>query len=421
MRPLFAILLATAASTIVGGLTACTSDKIIEEVQDITESKDLMRFSGLNMDEEQAPASRAQQRPLTTGFAVSTYKAYNSPTQQTVMQDYRVDYRVDGWSNEAEWYYDNVTGYDGTQFLKYWDYAYFPYRFHAIAPCPKQKTDFTLSDHDLQLHTPFYYQTCIDGAITTRDAAQQATDANPEPHMIAQVHRKDDGTDYDLLARNLTNSGPRQINTNSTTRNREVWLPFHHLNAKIRFGIYSTNEWATHNHLYVEDLVVKFNSPNFVTTATDYTASVSSDLDSWRNLSGTSGFTSVTTTPTPLTTPLFQYTGGKEFPGNDLFEAQTRRTAYMFHCPDGFMQIPQTGLTATVSFRLMDNGTLYQEFVDYPVSLEDGTDHFDWISGYLHTYYIVIGGIPDKLKVTFTAVLAPWEDVSGELVTNLEQ
>lgn len=395
-------------------LTACASDRIIEEERDITESKDPMLFSGVGMEEENAHPTRASQ-PLTTGFVVSTYKAYKSAKQQTVMQDYKVDYSVDGWNNDSKWEYADVVGYQDMQFCKYWDYANFPYRFHAIAPCPASLSEFTLTDKALRINAPYHYQTCINGLVSTRDYNQQLTNEEAEPYMVSQVQRFINGTDQDVFV-------GRDINTASTTRNREVWMPFHHLNSKIRFGIYSLADWATDNHIYIEDLVVKVTSPDFVIGADNYEAPLSADNDVWRITSGTSGFTNLVTVDPPLTTEIFTFTGGKDVEGNDLHEAQTQRTAYMLLCPDGFKQMPQTNLTMTVSLKLMNpDGTLYQEFKDVPVHTEDDDYTFDWVSGYRHTYYIVIGAVNDKLQIFFTATLTPWEDVSGQLETDLEQ
>lgn len=399
-------------------LSACASDRLIEEERDITESTDPMRFSGEGVDEDfQQHASRASS-PLTTGFVVSTYKAFLDPAgkQQTVMQDYRVDYRVDGWNNNSRWEYEGVAGYQQEQqFLKFWDYANFPYRFHGIAPCPKEQSEFTLTDRDLRINSPYYYQTCADGLVTTRDAAQQPTAATPEPYMVAQVERFTNGTDKDIF------SG-RDINTASATRNREVWMPFHHLNSKIRFGIYSTFEWTTYNRLYIEDLTISVTSADFVTTAQGYTTS---GTNSWRNDNGFYTTTKIAA-PTAHTTPLFTFSGGESVEGNDLRDHQGQSSAYMFLCPDGFMQIPQKDVQMSVSFKLMEEGgNLFKEYVDVPIEIHypDGSIEplHTWQSGYLHTYYLVLGGLSDKLQIFFTATLAPWEDVSGQLETDLEK
>lgn len=416
MNRIFVYIFATAAL-----LTACTSDKVLEEIEDITGSTDAMRFTGVNMEEEQVHNSRASS-PLTTGFLVSTYKAYHDPAgkQQTVMQDYRVDYRVDGWNNNSLWEYAGVQGFHEQQYTKFWDYANFPYRFHAIAPCPANLEGYTLGDASLKINAPYYYQTCVDGLVSTRDAAQQLTDAPAEPHLVAQVQRNKNGTDRDIF-------NGRDINTASTTRNRDVWMPFHHVNAKIRFGIYSTFEWTTYNRLYIEDLTIRVTSHDFVTTAQGYQAdcNIPEGNYSWRNHDGFYGTTKIDA-PTDFTTPLFTFSGGESVEGNDLRDHQGQSSAYMFLCPDGFMQIPQKEVKMSVSFKLKDeDGDLFKEYTDVPIEvhLPDGSIEplHTWQSGYLHTYYLVLGGLPDKLQIFFTATLSEWEDVTGQLETDLEK
>lgn len=395
-------------------LTACTSERVLEEEQDISGSKDAMRFTGINMVEEEVHNSRASS-PLTTGFAVSTYKAFLDTKQQTVMQGYRVDYRVDGWNNNSLWEYSGVQGFDELQYHKYWDYANFPYRFHAIAPCPQQKSDFTLTDKALDIKRPYHYQTCADGLVITRDAAQQPTAEPAEPHLIAQVHRDADGRDKDIF-------NGRDINTASTTRNREVWMPFHHVNAKIRFGVYSTFEWTTYNRLYIEGLTIRVTSPDFVTTAAGYQTT---GTTSWRS---DEGFYDLTKLPTAAdhTAPLFTFSGGESVEGNDLRDHQGQSSAYMLLCPDGFVQIPQKNVQMSVSFTLKDEDhNVFKEYTDVPIEIrlpdESLQPLHEWRSGYLHTYYLVLGGVPDKLEVFFTATLTEWEDVQGKLQTDLEQ
>lgn len=86
------------------------------------------------------------------------------------------------------------------------------------------------------------------------------------------------------------------------------------------------------------------------------------------------------------------------------------------------MQIPQEGVTLCVSFQLCTmDGNVYKTFNDIPIQMEDGTRQYNWLSGYIHTYYLIIGDIEDKLELTFTATLTPWEDISGSLTTDLEQ
>ena len=82
----------------------------------------------------------------------------------------------------------------------------------------------------------------------------------------------------------------------------------------------------------------------------------------------------------------------------------------------------------TVSMNIYEaDGTPYQSFTDVPIEYElDGTRHtrHTWQSGYLYTYYLVLGKegtTPNKLSLDFTCTLTPWEDITGNLSTDLEQ
>lgn len=399
-------------------LSACSSESTINEVEDISGSTDPLRFTIVKESEAQMPGTRASQ-PLTSGFMVSCYKNYAEANQQVVMSKYEVRYHVtgDAWNGRtySYWTYDDVKG----QFLRFWDYSAFPYRFNAIAPYPANPASFTLNDRSLRIPTPYSAQTCLNGMVTPADDVA-------EPHLVAQVQRNTDGTDHDLLANDPAKT---EINNSSVTKSRDVWMPFHHLNSKIRFGVYHSTQWLTANKTYIEDLTVSVTSPRFATTATGYQATADSG-ESWRILTGNSGFTGVKTVPSSSSAgyEIFHFDGGEDIEGNDLTECQTRQTAYWLQCRDGIMQIPQENVQMTVSFNLMNaDGSLKHSFTNVPVRLELDTDPvtyqytFNWQSGYIYTYYLVIGETDQKLEITFTATLAPWEDVTGSLTTNLEK
>lgn len=398
-------------------LTACTTETSFQEVEDITGSTDPMTFTVTRESQMHSASTRASQ-PLTSGFMVSCYKHYDTANQQTVMPRYEVRYHTTGtaWdgTTRAYWTYDDVAG----QFLRYWDYSAFPYRFHAIAPYPDNTEGYVLDDRTLTIPCHYSYQTCINGMATPADKVA-------EPHLISQVLRDTDGTDHDLLLVDPTNES--ELNNGSTTKSRDVWMPFHHLNSKIRFGVYHSTAWLTANKTYIQDLTISVTSPHFATEATGYNAT---GTDSWRILTGNAGFTGVTTLDAAPEVPhrLFRFDGGPDIPGNDITHCQTRATAFMLQCPAGIMQIPQEQVGLMVSFDLMnDDGTLNQRFTDVPVRLElddhPGTYQysFDWRSGFIYTYYLIIGEVNDKLEITFTATLAPWEDIAGSLTTDLEQ
>lgn len=404
-------------------LMSCASNGVIDEINEIdANGKDPMNFTCIMDDSEtthNAPATRAAQ-PLTTGFMVSTFKAYNSTLQHTVMDCYNVEYKTSGtaWDGNVRPYWD-YTGVSG-QYEKFWDYSAFPYRFHAISPYPANTTGFVLSGKKLTIPATYTMQSSHNGMVTpANDVA--------EPHLVAQVQRDGDGRDYDHLA--VTH--PREINTGSQTRNRYVALPFHHLNSKVRFGIYCTSLWTTANPLYIEGLSVRVCSRDFVTQANGYSAEGATDSalgstdsdNTWYIGTGNSGFQGLTQV-TDLTThtELLRFDGGKDVPDNDLSLHQGRSSAYWLQCPGGIMQIPQQDVILMVSLKLMRmDGTLYKEFTDVPIRMEDGTLQYNWLSGCIHTYYLIIGDIDDKLEISFTATLTPWEDVSGSLSTDLEQ
>lgn len=381
---------------------ACSSDKTIEEIEKIPEKgSDPLSFTCVGIDGE-AVTRASSSKPLTTGFLVSGYKAYGSSTaQQMVMENYEVEYFTTGtaWDGNVRpyWDYTKVSG----QYEKYWDFANFPYRFHAIAPCPTNISGFVLTDKQLKIPATYKMQTSYNGTVSPQDA---------EPYLVSQVHRDNDGKDTDIIK-------GEEINTGNNTKNRYVWMPFHHLNTKVRFGVYTRDNWATANKLYIEDLTINVTSTGFVTSAKDYEATGDG---SWKIESGTAGFKTLNTATAPV--QLLHFDGGADIKGNDLRDCQNRNSAFMLQCPDGIMQIPQERVNMTVSLKLMsEGGTIYKEFTDIPVKIEESniTD-FDWQAGNIYTYYLVLGPF-DNLEITFTATLAPWEDISGNLVTDLEQ
>ena len=394
-------------------MCACATDTIVKEEDDDTpESFDPMSFTCQIQDDVPTTATRAT--ALSTGFIVSTYKSYAvSDKQQTVMDRYTVEYKTSGtaWDGNVRpyWDYTQVSG----QIQRYWDYSHYPYRFHAIAPCPPNKSDFTLSSTEVKIPDDYSSQKCTNGRVTPEDNVA-------EPYLLSQVHRAADGKDTDILAQDPSHP---EINTSSSTLNREVQMPFHHLNSKVRFAVYSLSPWVSANSLYVKDLTVKVSSTNFVTSASGFQATCDG-TSNWRPSSSPYGFTGLTKDGThPV---LLSYTGvdsnGDLLPDNNLSENQTQRTANFLQCPKGMMQLPQDGVEMKVSLKLIkpNQKTVYQELTDVSIKL-DGESKFDWKPGYIYTYYLVIGGIPNKLEIEFTCTLTPWEDITGSLSTDLEQ
>ena len=408
------------AAPVVLFMLSCTSSNTLEDVTEIdTNGKDPLNFTCLTEDSEKEHVTRASQ-PLTSDFMVSTYKAYGLNTQYPVMEGYHVEYKTSGtaWDGNIRpfWDYTQVTG----QYEKFWDYSAFPYRFHAVAPYPTVPTHVSITDKTLTINASYSMQTVHNGMITP-------TDRVAEPYLAAQLQRNNDGRDYDLL----TTTHPKEINTGSQTRNRYVALPFHHLNSKVRFAIYSTTPWTTANPLYIDGLTINAYSPGFVTEAAGYKAEGTTSATvpgssaseySWYLGTGNSGFTGPVFSSFPAEIPLLHFDGGKEVAENDLSLHQGRSSAYWLQCPDGIMQIPQENVTLCVSFNLCTmDGTVYKSFNDIPIQMEDGTRQYNWLSGYIHTYYLIIGEVDHSLEITFTATLTPWEDVTGSLSTDLEQ
>lgn len=362
-----------------------------------------MRFTGTS--DEGDTHTRASSKSLTSGFMVSTWKSYDNASQQTVMDKYEVEYKVDEWNNRSQWNYVGVNG----QYERYWDYANFPYRFHAIAPYPSDPAGFILAEKNLKINAHYSAQSCDNGITTPKDNVA-------EPCLIAQVGRDTDGKDHDYLA---TDQSKVEINTSSTQKHREVWLPFHHLNSKVRFGLFTIDLWAIDNPLYIQDLVITAHSNDpagFVTGAANYQVS---NTDQWHINTGTSGFSGLERATGSYT--LLEYKGGLDEKSN-LSKYTARNDAFTLGCPNGLMQIPQENVTLTVSFNLLSpDGTIYKSFQNCIIRLEeDGTSVFQWYSGFIHTYYLILDTL-GHLELEFTATLSPWEDISGSLSTDLEK
>ena len=85
--------------------------------------------------------------------------------------------------------------------------------------------------------------------------------------------------------------------------------------------------------------------------------------------------------------------------------------------------MPQKDVKLTVSLEITDWGD-EDKFTDVPLKIikSDGNedDQFTWRPNCLYTYYIVISRLYPH-GITFTATVAPWEDVEGNLSTNLEE
>lgn len=396
---------------------SCSSNDVIEEIKEIDATgTDPMRFTRAEV--VQSDALTRAGNSLKTGFLVSCYKSFgNAAAQQEVMGKYMVEHRSAGsdWDgNTADnWEYVGISG----QIERYWDNNSFPYRFNAVAPTdPNQQLpvadNIVLTDKNLTIIKDFKNQTCTNGVVTPDDIIA-------EPYMVAQVQRGSDGKDTDIFA------GSEIAGTN-TTLTRYVALPFHHLNSKVRFGVYTLNTWAANNKTYIEDLVIKISSQDFVTKASSY--QINDNNGSWKVATVNSGFQGLTKSST-TGVEIFRFKGldinNTPFEDNDLRKHQGQSSAYMMDCKNGIMQIPQEDVQMTASLTLKDeNGGELKKYENIPIVLKTDNDtqqeKFNWVSGNIYTYYLILD-FDKQLEIEFTATLAPWEDISGSLSTDLEK
>ena len=416
------ILIRWIGALVCAGLTACSFDSKITPERTADEEIP-MRFY---QNAVSAPVTRASQTSyLTQGFLVSCWKGFGGSRQYTVMDRYEVRYDVDTWANLSRWDYVGSTadGFYKTQVRRYWDTNAFPYRFYAISPCPPHDviSGFTLTDTELTIpeSVSFIYQTSSDGVLT----------AGAEPYMPAQVGCPDgsNNNDTDLLNGNALINKDRTQNGATTLYDRYVALPFHHFTSKVRFAVYNTYRKETPDVFQIYNLKVKVVSDDFITQGRGYTA----DLANSDMLHGT--FTSTVKAADDAEKVLLET--GSSLRG-DLNAAVDRAHAYYCECPGGMLQIPQTGVSMTISFDVYgldyktdftspDGHIIYDKaaktihYTDVPVK-DDDIVSFEWKSNNIYTYIMKISEFY-PLTIDCTAELTPWADVFGSLETNLEQ
>ena len=405
-------------------LSACSIDKH----EEIIDTENPMTFSNI-IDGGETPLSRAASKPLDSGFMVSTYKLFGTPGMQTVMYKYEA-----GHTNSAgeghRWSYVGAAGaaplnlYQ-TQYERYWDLSAFPYRFNAISPCPKDAgnnliTGYELSGEKLTIpDTEIYYsQSCTDGVLNRTTEKAIAGEK-----IIAQVSRDALGEDLDLLLPQFNADGDviakyTQISSSSNLT-RYVALPFHHINCKVRFAIFSevdmssVEEPLTINNVAItastadDDFLYKASGFNATATYLDGDFNKRWATEGWRTL-------------LKNTTKTY-----------DLRNADSRANAYFFDLPNtganamddgtpgGLLQIPQPGVKLNVKF------SINNEHYNFPLTFtrSDSTvkTSFDWLMGCRYTYYIIIRSLyPFEIQVT--ATIEPWVTVkSNPIDTDLEQ
>ena len=413
-----------AGALLCASLTACTSDSTIQE-EDVVDGSVPMQFSQNVMS---APVTRAVTTTnyLTQGFLVNCWKSFGSAKQFVVMDKYEVKYQTDPWANLSKWNYVGSTadGYYKTQIERYWDTNAFPYRFYAISPCPAATDikNFTLTDTKLEIPTTatYIYQTCNNGVLT--DGA--------EPYMPAQVECPDGSNvkDVDLLNNTVINKDRTQ-NGATTSYERYVALPFHHLTSKVRFAIYNNYAKETPSDSYLYNVKVKVVSDDFIKEGKGYTANLK-DRDMLHG-----SFTTKTKASSDTEKLLLQTDENKQ---GDLNKAVDHAHAYFFECADGMLQIPQTGVKMTISFDVYgidytsdftsnDGHIVYDKasktihYTDIAIKDDkNNIDSFDWESNNIYTYILKVSEFY-PLTIDFSAELTPWIDVYGSIETNLEQ
>lgn len=413
--------------TTILSLSACSTNSVVEEIPDTpvkpsTESDEPLRFTGATEDMNTSTKAFTRSAMLNSGFFVSTYKAFGAKEQQTVMDKYTVAYneKRDDWNGVVVSNWNYIGTYNGkVQDEKYWDLASYPYRFNAVAPKqsiakPTALSGLKLTDNELLIPTAFQAQTFVapESATSLKTVVTPANDI-AEPYLVSQVSRNKNGEDRDILVDSV-------INNSSRTMTRRVAMPFHHLNCKVRFGVYTDNLVHSDQESYIKDL--KIYVEKLATKAGKFEAYGS---DSWSTDNGFSNFADITVQEKVT---IFQYNcdaTGKTYESNDLNHHQSKNLAYWLECPDGIMQLPQEDLKIHIQMSIMPKtGGKEIALYDYEIKKEKGSniDPTHWIAGHIHTYYLKLSFDNQLLPImTVTCDLSDWKDVDGSLSTDLEQ
>ena len=436
-------------------LTGCSSDGTITDIPDYVE-QDPLTFS---VASSSTSVSRAASHELEQGFLVSTYKLYGEASQQKVMDRYEALYNIGSLYNGSKWNTVGTAGSDPattlyqTQYERYWDLSAFPYRFHAITPCPKQASanalipDFKLSDKELII--PKISSTIYKSQTSTNGKLNQ--DYIPDPYMIAQVERDANGVDWDLLQPQFEADGTlkaTKTKISETTANftRAVPLRFHHINSKVRFAIYTTVTNFPAESLTISNAKITATNPlgpwegEFIYQYQGYTASLSNATDNFFDTGD------LTNQRSETSYVLLDNTPNENKKTADLKNATSREKAYFFDIPStkvgvengvdifddievqyveggitktrktpgGLLQIPQKGVKLYVEFDINNEHYSFQLEVN-------GKKQFDWRASCRYTYYIVVKHL-QPFEIAFTATIEPWVTVtSSNIDTDLEQ
>lgn len=433
-------------------LASCSSDTTITDIPDY-EEHDPLTFS---VASSSTSVSRAASHELEQGFLVSTYKLYGAASQQQkVMDCYEALYSTDEankyhgskWNTVGTAGSDPATTLYQTQYERYWDLSAFPYRFHAITPCPKQATvnalidDFELSDKELII--PKISSTIYKSQTSTNGKLNQ--DYIPDPYMIAQVERDANGVDWDLLQPQFEADGTlkaTKTKISETTANftRAVPLRFHHINSKVRFAIYTTVTNFPAESLTISNAKITATNPlgpwegEFIYQYQGYTASLSNATDNFFDTGD------LTNQRSETSYVLLDNTPNENKKTADLKDATSRDKAYFFDIPStkvgekadgtpiyddittesgtvtpgGLLQIPQKGVELYVEFDINN------EHYSFQLEVNDKTE-FDWRASCRYTYYIVVTHLV-PFEIAMTATIEPWVTVqSDDIGTDLEQ
>ena len=378
-------------------LTSCSSSSdVIDEEQVFSEP---LKFSQAAIQSLRTTAKNpTTSDPLQQGFIINAWKDYQLDNQKTVMDNYEVKYHYDSWNSVYSWEYSSKTEtFVKEQKTAYWDKKGFPYAFYALTPYPDDASGIVFTTNHLTLPETavFQFQKCDDGLPV----------GGREDFFPCQIMRNADGKDFDLMIDN----GTKEINTGSTALTRQVSLPFHHLTSKVRFGIYSGNIDEKYKDLYVTDIKIKVASDNFVTEAKGYDV----DLTSTPLLEGQ--FNSLTKTQEH---PVLLFTKDSKRNLNDLALCNSDDNAFMMYCTDGLLQIPQSGVKLTISFKIGTN-----IFKDIPLILNENgtsTETFTWQPNYIYTYLIKVKDIVKK-EIECTAKIIDWDYIYSTINTDLEK
>ena len=445
-------------------MAGCSSDSTVTPIEDYVEQQP-MSFSIATLDEGTG-LSRATQQPLEAGFLVSTYKLYGATTQQTVMNRYEASYDKTPYQG-SKW---NTVGEAGvapdyfyqTQYERYWDLSAFPYRFHAITPCPKQTTvnalitGFELSDKELIIpgtytdgsdkkYILYQSQTAKDGVADPEYI--------PDPYMIAQVERIYDAQnntyrDWDLLQPKFTANGDidsRKTEIGSGSATRQVPLRFHHINSKVRFGIYTTVTNFPAEALTISNVTITAKSAQepykkFLVSANGFESTLSesnpsdeennffdkgkyndpdreTSYDLVKNTTRTADLKSATSREKAYFFDIPSTKVGEKADGTPIYDNITTESGTV--TPGGLLQIPQKGVELYVEFDINNEHYAFQ----LEIEKQDGTKQkqFDWRASCRYTYYIVVKHLV-PFEIAFTATIEPWVTVtSSNIDTDLEQ